>query len=89
MIQFCICQDKSDTFLYNANMEYTFAHNKIAELREEKGLSQRGLALATGISQANISRWESGQVVPNVLDVWMLADYFDVSVDVLIGRKEY
>ena len=63
--------------------------NRIKELRIEKGLSQRDLAAKTNIKQANISRWEAGLVVPNINDVWTLADFFDVSVDYLIGRKEY
>ena len=63
--------------------------NRLRELRIEKGLSQRELAAKTNIQQANISRWEAGLVVPNVMDVWLLADFFDVSVDYLIGRKDY
>lgn len=59
------------------------------ELRQERNLSQRELAKKTGISQANISRWETGTVIPNVLDVWTLADYFQVSIDELVGRDEY
>lgn len=89
MIHICICQELSDTFLYNLNMERTFNNNKIKELRTEKGLSQRELARATQIKQANISRWEVGIVVPNILDVWKLADYFDVSIDYLVGKKDY
>ena len=37
-------------------MEYNFKNNKIAELRKEKGLSQRQLAKEIGTSQANLSR---------------------------------
>ena len=79
MILFCIMQ----------SMEADFSNNRIKELRQEKGLSQRELAAKTNIKQANISRWEAGIVMPNVLDVWILANYFNVSVDYLIGRKEY
>ena len=71
------------------SMEVDFSNNKIKELRLEKGLSQRELAAKTNIKQANISRWEAGLVVPNVLDVWTLANFFNVSIDYLIGRKEY
>ena len=63
--------------------------NRIKELRMEKGLSQRELAAKTKIKQANISRWEAGLVVPNINDVWLLADFFDVSIDYLVGRKDY
>ena len=70
-------------------MEVDFSKNKIKELRQEKGLSQRELAKATGIKQANISRWEAGLVVPNINDVWTLANFFDCSIDYLVGKDEY
>ena len=70
-------------------MEVDFSKNKIKELRQEKGLSQRELAKETGIKQANISRWEAGLVVPNINDVWTLANFFDCSIDYLVGKDEY
>ena len=70
-------------------MESGFANNRIKELRVEKGLSQRELAKETGISQANISRWESSLVVPNVDDVWRLAEFFDCSIDYLVGKEKF
>ena len=75
--------------MYNFCMEVNFSKNKIKELRQEKGLSQRELAKATGIKQANISRWEAGLVVPNINDVWTLANFFDCSIDYLAGKDEY
>ena len=70
-------------------MEITFASNKIAELRKGQGLSQRQLAKEIGTSQANLSRWEQGLNEPSVIVCWKIADYFDVSIDVVCGRKEY
>jgi transcriptional regulator with XRE-family HTH domain len=70
-------------------MKYNFKHNKIAELRKENGLSQRQLAKGLGTSQANLSRWEQGLNEPSIIECWKIADYFDVSLDVLVGRKEY
>ena len=64
-------------------MECNFFNNRIIELMEEKGLSQRELANKTGIKQANISRWEAGLVVPNIIDIWTLAEFFDCSIDYL------
>lgn len=65
----------------------TFKGNRIKELRIEKDLSQGQLASLVGTTQANISRWEAGIIVPNVLDCWQIADFFDVSVDYLIGKE--
>ncbi len=70
-------------------MEYNFKNNKIAELRKEKGLSQRNLAKELGTSQANLSRWEQGLNEPSIMECWKIADYFEVSIDLLCGRKEY
>lgn len=66
-----------------------FRNNKISELRKEKGLSQRQLAKEIGTSQANLSRWEQGVIEPSVIECWKLADFFEVSIDLLCGRKEY
>jgi len=70
-------------------MEITFLGNKIAELRKGHGLSQRQLAKEIGTSQANLSRWEQGLNEPSIMECWKIADYFDVSIDVVCGRKEY
>jgi transcriptional regulator with XRE-family HTH domain len=70
-------------------MEYNFTNNKITELRKEKSLSQHQLAKELGTSQANLSRWEQGLNQPSIIECWKIADYFDVSIDFLCGRKEY
>ena len=70
-------------------MNYTFKNNKLSELRVEKKVSQRQLAKDIGTSQANLSRWEKGIVEPSITECWKIADYFDVSIDFLCGRKEY
>ena len=70
-------------------MELTFRNNKISELRKAQNLSQRKLAQEIGTSQANLSRWEQGLNEPSIIECWKLADYFDVSIDILCGRKEY
>lgn len=54
--------------------------------REEKGLSQLELSEKTGISHQNISRWESGQVLPNIEFCVRLADFYEISLDDLVGR---
>lgn len=63
-------------------------NNRIKELRMEKDLSQGQLSALVGISQANISRWEAGIIIPNVLDCWKLAEFFDVTIDYLIGKEQ-
>ena len=70
-------------------MTRDFSKNKIAELRKEKGLSQRQLSKEIGTSQANLSRWEQGLIEPSIVECWKLADFFEVSIDLLCGRIEY
>ena len=43
----------------------------------------------TGISDTNLSRWENGKVLPNIDFCVILADYYEISLDELIGRDTY
>lgn len=80
---------KEYTKMYNIFMERTFANNRIAELRNEAHITQRQLAKEIETSQANLSRWENGLIVPSILECWRLADYFNVTIDYICGRHEY
>ncbi len=40
----------------------------------------------TGISNSNLSRWECGKVLPNIDFCIQLADYYEISLDELVGR---
>lgn len=57
------------------------------EFRIEKGLSQRDLAKATGISQQAISFWEQDKRMPNMDDCIKLADFYEITLDELVGRS--
>ena len=61
--------------------------NRIAELRKEMNLNQVGLALKLNISQYMISAYETGRHQPTADMLTMIADYFNVSVDYLLGRS--
>ena len=76
------------TYLYNKSMNCVFNENRISDLRAEKKISQRTLAKEIGTSQANLSRWEKGIVLPSILECWKIADYFEVSIDYLCGRSD-
>ena len=49
-------------------------------------LSTVELAKQIGTSHQNISRWESGKVIPNIDFCVKLADFYGITVDELIGR---
>ncbi len=57
--------------------------------RENAGLTRSELARAISISQQNISRWERGEVLPNIDFCVQLADFYGITLDELVGRDEY
>ena len=62
---------------------------KLKEMRMLCGMTQRQVADALGISQPSYIRYENGSSEPTLENLARLADLFDVSVDFLLGRKEY
>lgn len=61
---------------------------RLKELRLEKGLTQVQLAKESGISQAGIAKWETGDRSPSVDCLIALAKYFKVSIDYLVGLED-
>ncbi len=61
----------------------------LKELRLEKKLTQQKLASEIGVSQKAIDYWERGVNEPKACYVVKLADFFDVSADFLLGRKNF
>lgn len=57
----------------------------IAIKRKEKGITQEELANFIGVSKAAVSKWESNQSYPDITLLPIIATYFDVSVDELLG----
>ena len=60
----------------------------LKKLREEQNLSQKKLGQILGLPQSNIGMYESGKRMPppKILDIF--ADYFNVTVDYLLGRTD-
>ena len=61
---------------------------RLKELRKSKGVSQLKLALDLNTSQNTISRYETGEREPGIHELIMIADYFNVSLDYLLGRTD-
>ncbi|WP_312280401.1 helix-turn-helix transcriptional regulator [Oscillibacter sp.] len=57
-------------------------------LREERKLSQQKLADEFDVAQAQIQKYETGGYQPDIAMLSKYADFFDVSVDFLIGRTD-
>ena len=60
---------------------------KLRELREEKNLTQQALASALSLERYVVSNWEQGRTEPNVGQLIALSNYFEVTVDYLLGRE--
>ena len=61
---------------------------RLKELRQQKNISQLKLAMDLNMSQNTISRYETGERKPGISELILLADYFDVSIDYLVGRTD-
>lgn len=59
--------------------------NVIFELRTRKGLSQDELAQKVHVTRQAVSRWETGETVPNTETLKLLSKLFDVSINTLLG----
>ncbi len=61
---------------------------KIFELRKANGMSQEQLAEKIGVSRQSVSKWESGDSVPEIERLIELSRVFDVSTDYLLKPSE-
>lgn len=61
-------------------------YSRLKELRLSKGLSQKQLGEATGLSERGIQNYELRLRHPTIEVAITLADFFDVSLDYLVGR---
>lgn len=61
--------------------------NNLKKLRIEKKLKQSDLAEKLCTTQRKISYWESGKIEPDITSLWQLADFFEISIDELVGRE--
>ncbi len=59
-------------------------HEKLFQLRKERGLSQEALAEKLRTTRQAVSKWETGQGYPETEKLLMLSTLFDVSVDYLL-----
>jgi transcriptional regulator with XRE-family HTH domain len=58
---------------------------RLKELREEANITQEELGNQIGQTKSNISKYENGLLEPNIDTLRLLSQYFDVSVDYLLG----
>lgn len=62
---------------------------RIAELMRDEGINQVQLAAKIGVKLNTVSSWVLGKKEANISSLWRLANYFEVDIDYLVGRKPY
>lgn len=60
----------------------------ILKLRTQNGLSQDELAKKLYVTRQAVSRWETGETVPNTETLKLLSKLFDVSINTLLGSPQ-
>ncbi len=61
---------------------------RLSELLKEGGISKRTLAGAIGVSAMSVSDWSNGNVQPTAENIYLIAEYFRVSADYLLGLED-
>lgn len=62
-----------------------FSQN-LKKLRTRRDLKQSDVAKAIGTTQKQVSKWETGNLEPDIRSLCLLADYFGVSIDYLVDH---
>ena len=60
---------------------------RFKELRKESNLSTLKLGKALGVSNSTITRWENEENIPSIEHLYIIAKFFKVSADYLIGLE--
>ena len=63
--------------------------DRLKELRTESGLTQEELANQLNLSKANVSKYESNSIEPNLDTLSLLSSLFEVSTDYLLGKSDF
>ena len=86
----CLLLETGHDYLHVKSLEVKMSNfaERIRELRKERGLKQREMAEICGIKLRGYQCYEYGTGYPEVPGLVFLADYFGVSLDYLMGRKD-
>ena len=63
-------------------------HEKLQELRKQKGITQEELASALYVSRTAVSKWESGRGFPSIDSLKAISAYYGVTLDTLLSGDE-
>ncbi len=60
----------------------------LKKIRKDRGMTQIALQMQTGIEQALISKYETGERIPPTETLIILADFFNTNIDFLLDRTD-
>ena len=61
--------------------------NRLKQLRIKKNIKQQDLAKALNVTKQSVSNWENNKRLPDVNTLIKLADFYNCSLDYLVGRE--
>jgi transcriptional regulator with XRE-family HTH domain len=61
---------------------------RLRQLRQDKNMTITQIATEFEVTKQTVSRWELGDRIPTLDTATAIADYFDVSLDYLVGRSD-
>ncbi len=62
---------------------------RLSELLIENKTTKRELAKKINVSATSISDWSTGKVQPTAENIYLVAEYFQISADYLLGLKDF
>ncbi len=62
--------------------------NRLNELINNSGKPQKQICEELGIPEPKLSKWKNNHIEPDINDLIMLAKYFKVSIDYLVGLED-
>ena len=62
--------------------------NRLKLLRKSRGYTQVSLQMQTGIEQALLSKFETGERIPPTETLLRLAEFYNVSIDYILSRTD-
>lgn len=83
-----------DNLSYLSNIDYDIIiwvivmKNNLRLLRKSRGYTQIAVQMQTGIEQALLSKFETGERIPPTETLVRLANFYDVSIDYILCRTE-
>lgn len=61
--------------------------NKLKTIRKKKNLTQKEVAFSLGVSEQAVSKWENGECLPDVYNLKLIGQLFDISADYLLDSE--